>query len=148
MKVILKEDVKALGKKGDIKEVADGYARNVLFSKKLAVEATKNNIEQMAHEAKREKEREAKLLADAKELAKALDGIVVEINAKCGEAGKLFGSVTNKEVADAIEEKAGFEIDKRKIEIKDPIKTVGDHEVVFKIHPQVHQKVAIKITAI
>ena len=148
MKVILKEDVKALGKKGDIKEVADGYARNVLFAKKLAVEATKNNVALLAHEEKREKEREAGKLAEAKAVAKTLDSMIVELGAKCGDAGKLFGSVTNKEIADAIAEKAGMEIDKRKVELKEAIKTLGDYEVVLKLHPQVHQKVTVRIKAI
>ena len=148
MKIILKEDVKSLGKKGDVKEVADGYARNVLFAKKLAVEATKHNMEVLANEAKREKEREAEKLAEAKAIAETLQSIIVEIGAKCGDAGKLFGSITNKEIADVIAQKAGMEIDNRKVEIKEPIKTLGDYEVVLKLHPQVHQKVAVRIKAI
>jgi len=148
MKVILLADVKALGKKGEIKEVSDGYARNFLLNKKLAVEATVKNINHLEHENKVRAEKEAKALADAKELGAKLAKLVVEFPAKCGDGGKLFGSVTNKELADAIGAKVGAEIDKRKVEIKDPIKTLGDHEVLVKLHSQVHQSVKIKVVAL
>lgn len=148
MKVILLTDVKSLGKKGDIKEVAEGYARNFLFAKKLAVEANAKNINQLEHQNKKQAEREAQALADAKALAKKLAGVTVELKAKAGEGGRLFGSVTNKEVAEAIQAMSGCEIDKRKVEIKDTIKTVGEYQVEVKLHPQVHQKVTVKVSAI
>ena len=147
MKVILLEDVKSLGKRGDIKEVSDGYARNCLLNKKLAVEATTKNINHLEHENKVRAEKEAKALADAKELAVKLGQTTIELKAKAGDAGRLFGSITNKEVADAIAAQLGVDIDKRKIEIKDAIKVLGEYEVLVKLHSQVHQKVKVKVVA-
>ncbi len=148
MKVILIADVKSLGKKGDIKEVAEGYARNFLFTKKLAVEANTKNKNHLEHENKVRAEKEAQALANAKELAKKLETMVVEMQVKAGEAGRLFGSVTNKEVAEAIQTMAGCEIDKRKVEFKDTIKTLGDYQVMVKLHPEVHQTVTVRVKAI
>jgi large subunit ribosomal protein L9 len=147
MKVILLEDVKSLGKRGDIKEVSDGYARNCLLNKKLAVEATTKNINHLEHENKVRAEKEAKALADAKELGEKLAKTTIELKAKAGDAGRLFGSVTNKEVADAIAEQLGIQIDKRKIEIKEAIKVLGEYEVVVKLHAQVHKTVKLKVVS-
>ncbi|HIU10537.1 MAG TPA: 50S ribosomal protein L9 [Candidatus Avidehalobacter gallistercoris] len=147
MKVILLADVKALGKRGDVKQVADGYARNFLLNKKLAVEATPQNLKNLAHEQKKQADKAAADLAEAKRLAAEIDKITVEIPVKAGEGGRLFGSVTNKEVAEAISAKVGVEIDKRKVEIKDAIKNVGAAEALLKLHTEVHQKVKLNITA-
>ena len=107
----------------------------------------RQNINHLEHENKVRAEKEAKALADAKELGAKLAKLEVEFPAKCGDGGRLFGSVTNKELADAIGAKVGAEIDKRKVEIKDPIKTLGAHEVMVKLHSQVHQVVKIKVVA-
>ena len=147
MKVILLADVKALGKRGDVKQVADGYARNFLLNKKLAVEATPQNLKNLAHEQKKQADKAAADLAEAKRLAAEIDKITVEKPVKAGEGGRLFGSVTNKEVAEAISAKVGVEIDKRKVEIKDAIKNVGAAEALLKLHTEVHQKVKLNITA-
>lgn len=147
MKVILLQDVKALGKRGDIKDVADGYGRNFLIGKKLAVEATPQNLKNLAIEQKKQADKAAADLAEAKRLAAELAKLEIAMPVKAGEGGKLFGSVTNKEVADAISAKVGVEIDKRKVEIKDPIKSLGVAEVMVKLHSEVHQKVRINIIA-
>lgn len=148
MKVILVDDVKSLGKRGDVKEVSDGYARNFLFKKKLAVEANKQNMNQLAHENKKKAEKAAQDLADAKELAARLEKITVELKVKTGGGEKLFGSVTNKEIADAINAQLNVAVDKRKVEIKDQIKTLGTYTVVAKLHPQVHQEVKVSVVAL
>ena len=147
MKVILLADVKALGKRGEVKQVADGYARNFLLNKKLALEATPQNLKNLAHEQQKQADKAAAELAEAKRLAAEIAKITVEIPVKAGEGGRLFGSVTNKEVADAISAKLGVEIDKRKVEIKDAIKNEGAAEALLKLHTEVHQKVKLNITA-
>lgn len=148
MKVILLQDVKSQGKAGDIKEVADGYARNFLLNKKLALEATPQNLKHLAAQKQKQAEKAAAELAAAKELAAKIAGLTVEIKVKTGEAGRLFGSVTNKEVAEAISAMTGLELDKRKVEIKEPIKNLGEAEALLKLHPEVHQKVKLAIQAL
>lgn len=145
MKVILLQDVKSLGKRGEIKDVADGYGRNFLIGKKLACEATPQNLKNLAIEQKKQADKAAAELAEAKRLAAELSKLEIALSVKAGEGGKLFGSVTNKEVADAISAKLGVDIDKRKVEIKDPIKSLGAAEVMVKLHGEVHQKVSINI---
>lgn len=147
MKVILLQDVKALGKKGEIKDVADGYGRNFLIGKKLACEATTQNLKNLEIEQKKQADKAAADLAEAKRLAGELAKLEIAIPVKSGEGGRLFGSVTNKEVADAISAKLGVDIDKRKVEIKDAIKALGVAEVMVKLHSEVHQKVKINIVA-
>ncbi len=145
MKVILLQDVKAQGKKGAIKEVAEGYARNFLFPKKLAVEATPANLKALEKQNAQIAAEEAARLADAKALAAKLKALHLELPAKCGDAGRLFGSITNSEVAEAISAQLGVELDRRKVEVKDTVKTVGDYEVTVKLHPEVHQTVILKV---
>lgn len=147
MKVILLEDVKALGKRGEVKQVADGYARNFLLNRKLALEATPQNLKNLAHEQKKQADKAAAELAEAKRLAAEVAKITVDIPVKAGEAGRLFGSVTNKEVADAISARLGLELDKRKVEIKEPIKNLGEAEAVLKLYAGVNQKVKLNIVA-
>lgn len=147
MKVILLADVKALGRRGEVKQVADGYARNFLLNKKLALEATPQNLKNLAHEQQKQADKAAADLAEARRLAAEIAKMTVEIPVKAGEGGRLFGSVTNKEVAEAISAKLGVEIDKRKVEIKDAIKNVGTAEALLKLHTEVHQKVKLNITA-
>lgn len=147
MKVILLQDVKALGRKGEIKDVADGYGRNFLIGKKLACEATPQNLKNLAIEQKKQADKAAAELAEARRLAAELAKLQIDMPVKAGEGGKLFGSVTNKELAEAISAKVGAEIDKRKVEIKDPIKALGVAEVTVKLHSEVHQKVKVNIIA-
>lgn len=145
MKVILLEDIKGVGKKGQLLDASDGHARNYLIPRKLAVEATKANMNQL--EAKRrsdEKKRRDDLIA-AQELQKLLETKSIKISVKSGESGKLFGSVTNKEIAQAFEEQTEFKIDRKKILLEDPIKTKGVHSVSLKLHPEVTAKLTIEI---
>lgn len=148
MKVILLQDVKALGKKGEIKEVADGYARNVLFAKKLAMEANKSNMNIYETGQRKQAEKAAQELADAQALAEQLKKLDVTLSVKAGEGGRLFGAVTNKEVADAISTLVGQEIDKRKVELKDVLKIIGTHTVMVKLHAKVHVEIPVRLIAL
>ena len=144
MKVILLKDVKALGKKGDVKEVADGYARNFLFAKELAIPASAGNINMRNHELKLEQEREAKRLAKAKEQAAALDDKTITVFAKCGDAGRLFGSVTTADLAAALEA-MGQKIEKKKIELPEQMKTLGKYPAILKLYPNVQAKITVEV---
>lgn len=145
MKVILTQEVKSLGSKGAVVQVAEGYARNFLFPRALAVEASKGNMAMLEHEHTLEQTRKDKELQRAKEIAQKLQDGAVTITAKSGEGGRLFGSVTNKEVAEEISRQFGLEVDKRKVEITEPIKTVGSFEAVLKLHAKVQVKIKIKV---
>jgi len=148
MKVILQADVKGTGKKGQILEVADGYARNFLFPKKLAIEATTGNIQDISHKKALEDRRKVKEKEDAVQLGNKLNALQIEVKTKTGEGGRLFGSVTSKEIADALKKQHGIEIDKRKLDIKEPIKALGGYEVHVKIHPEVMAKLQVHVSAI
>ncbi len=145
MKVILLQDVKSIGKKGELINASEGYAKNFLFPRKLAVEATKSNLNDFALKKKSEEKRKQEELEKAQAIADALKDQVVIIKVKTGGNGKLFGSVTNKEVADAIVEQTKQDIDKKKVSIGDPIKMVGERTATIKLHPKVVAEVSIKI---
>ncbi|HEX6504525.1 MAG TPA: 50S ribosomal protein L9 [Terriglobales bacterium] len=149
MEVILKEDVAKLGSRGDVVKVAEGYGRNFLLPKKLAIEATKGNkavIEQMKAAALR---RSAKEKAQAEQLAKQFDGVSVSFQRRSGEHDQLFGSVTAGDIADALAKK-GFSLDRRKVQLHEPLKTLGEFTVPVKLHRDVstHLKVVIEKEAI
>ncbi len=146
MKVILLEDVKGTGKKGQIVNASDGYANNFLFPKKLAVAATNDNLNSIKLQKKAEEKRKAEELAAAKELAEKLTNKDIKISVKTGDNGKLFGSVTNKEIAAAIEQQTGLVIDKKKIVLNDQIKMVGTRHVNIKLHPEVTAEVKVIIS--
>lgn len=146
MKVILLEDVKGTGKKGQIVNASDGYANNFLFPKKLAVAATNDNLNSIKLQKKAEEKRKAEELAAAKELAEKLTKKDIKISVKTGDNGKLFGSVTNKEIAAAIEQQTGLVIDKKKIVLNDQIKMVGTRHVNIKLHPEVTAEVKVIIS--
>ena len=137
MKVILLEDVKGSGKKGQAVNVAEGYARNFLIPRKLAIEATLANMQELERKKLRQEEKRADDLARAKELAEQLKGLRIEVPAKTGGGQKLFGAVTNKDIGDAIERRYGLAVDRRKIEIKGNIRTIGEHEVIIRLHADV-----------
>lgn len=145
MKVILIEDVKSLGKKGEIVNVSDGYARNMLFPKKLGVEANAKNINdlklQKAHEDKVAQE----VLAEAKALAEEISKKEVTVSIKVGEGGKTFGSVSSKEIAEAAKSQIGLELDKKKIQLPSPIKTLGVTMVPIKLHSKVTAELKVKV---
>jgi len=146
VKVILQADVKGTGKKGQLLEVADGYARNFLLPKKLALEATAGNVKDIEQKKEWENKRKEKEKEAARELADKLSALRVEIKTKSGESGRLFGSVTNKEIADALKQQHGFDLDKRKIEIKEPIKSLGDHEVQIKLLPNISATLKVLVS--
>jgi large subunit ribosomal protein L9 len=147
MKVILQADVKGTGKKGQVFEVADGYARNFLFPKKLAIEATAGNLQDVTHKKAVEERRKLKEKEDAIELGSKLNALKVEVRTKTGEGGRLFGSVTSKEIADVLKKQHGIEIDKRKLELKESIKALGSYEVNVKLHPNVTAKLQVYVAA-
>lgn len=145
MKVILLQDVKALGKKDDICEVADGYAKNGLINKKLAVEATPKALNDLKLKKANNDKVAAENLAAAKELSEKIKGKVVVVKIKCGEGGKTFGSITGKEIAEEAKKQYGFDIDKKKIVLKDPIKELGSYDVTYKVHPEVSAVLSVKV---
>ena len=148
MKVILLEDVKKLGKKGEIIEVSDGYARNYLLPQKLAIPATNTNINTVSQQKASEERKQKRMLEEAQMLAAQMSKLEVTIGVKSGEGGKLFGSVTGKDIADALKQQHSVDIDKRKVDVKDAIKSVGTYPVSIKIHPEVSTKIQVHITAI
>lgn len=129
MKVVLLKDVKGSGKRDDIISVSDGYARNFLFPQKLAAEATPGVLKEIQKKRAAQDAREAELLKQAQDKASSLKDRVIELEVKCGEKGRLYGSVTSAEVADALEKQHHVSVDKRKIDIGDPIREVGDREI-------------------
>ena len=145
MKVILLQDVKGKGKKGQMLEVSDGYARNFMLPKKLAIEATADAINTMRMNDKATQERIAKEKAEALELSKKLREMTLVVTAKGGGAGRLFGSVTNQEIADSLKAKAGITLDKRKIVIADPIKNIGTYTVTCKLGYEINAPLTVKI---
>ena len=148
MKVILLQDVKGKGKKGQMLEVSDGYARNFMLPKKLAVEATADAINTMRMNDKAAAEKAAKERAEALEISKKLREMTLVVTAKGGGAGKLFGSVTNQEIADALKEKSGIALDKRKIVLSDSIKNVGTYTVQCKLGYEITAPLTVKIEEI
>ena len=145
MKVILLEDVKSLGKKGDIVNVSDGYARNAILPKKLGIEATSKNLNDLKLQTQHADKVAAENLANAKELAKTVEQQKVVIKIKAGEGGKIFGSVSTKEIAQATKEQTGLELDKKKMHLPDGIKALGTYEVPVKLHPQVTAKLTVQV---
>ncbi len=145
MKVILLQDVKGKGKKGQLLEVSDGYARNFMLPKKMAIEATPDAINTMKMNDKATQERIAREKAEAMAVAKQLRELTLVVTAKGGGAGRLFGSVTNQEIADALAKKAGIKLDKRKITISDPIKNVGTYTVQCKLGYEITAPLTVKI---
>lgn len=137
MKVILLEDVKSVGKKGDMVELKDGYAKNFIIPKKLGVEATGANMNTLKLQKQNEEKIAKEQLEAAQALAAELEKMTVRTEIKGGEGGKTFGSVSSKEIAKAVGDQYGREIDRKKIQLKEAIKTAGTHEVTVKLHPKV-----------
>ncbi len=148
MKVIFLQDVKGKGKKGQMAEISDGYARNYLLPKKLAMEATPDAINTMRMNDKAAAEKAAKERAEALEISRKLREMTVVVTAKGGGAGKLFGSVTSQEIADALKAKSGIVIDKRKIVLSDSIKNVGTYTVQCKLGYEITAPLTVKIEEI
>lgn len=145
--MILKQDIRALGKKGDIKEVADGYARNYLFPKNLAIEASSGNLKILADQKEMTAQKELREMEEAKELAGRLNGLEISFKVKTGEGGRLFGSITGKDLADQIFQKTKIELDKRKLELGDTIKNIGKHQVKVHLYKGVSAEVQVNVVA-
>ena len=145
MEIVLLEDVKALGKKGQVVKVNDGYARNFILPKKLGVEATAKNLNDLKLQKANEAKIAAEQLAAAKELGEKLEKATVTLAIKAGEGGRAFGSVSSKEIGKAIQEQLGLEVDKKNIVLNDPIKSIGSFEVPVKLHKDVTAKLAVKV---
>ena len=137
MKIILLQDVKSLGKKGDLVEVSDGYARNMILPKKLGIEATKKNINDLKLKHRHLEKKAQESLDEAKAFAKELGQKQIEIKVQTGTSGKIFGSVSTKEIATAAKEQLNLELDKKKFQLPESLNTIGVHEVNVKLHPQV-----------
>ncbi len=147
MKVVLLKDVKGQGKRDDIINVSDGYARNFLFPQKLAMEATTGAMKEIQLKRAAQDAREAEALRQAQEKADGLKGKVIELKVKCGDKGRLYGSVTSAEVADALEKQHGVKVDKRKLDLGEPIKEVGEREISVWLYTGVTTKMKLNITA-
>lgn len=146
MKIILLQDEKKLGKKGDIIEASDGYARNYILPKKIGVEATSKNLNDLKLQKANSEKIAQEQLDAARALAKDLEPRQVVVKIKAGEGGKTFGSVSSKEIAAALKEQHGIELDKKKIQLSESLKSFGNYEVSVKLHPQVIGKFTVKVT--
>lgn len=145
MEIVLLEDVKTLGKKGQVVKVNEGYARNFILHKKLGVEATSKNLNDLKLKKANEEKIAAQQLAAARELGDKLEKASVTLAIKAGDNGKAFGSVSSKEIAKAIEDQLSLDIDKKKLVLPEPLKTFGTHEVPVKLHKDVTAKLAVKV---
>ena len=145
MIVILKRDVKGTGKAGDVVKVSDGFARNMLLPKGLAEEATKNNVHSLEKAKAKREEEEARAKAEAEKQAEEMKKMRVTIVTKAGEGGKLFGSITTKDIAEAMKEQLGISVDKRKIVLDQPIKEIGVSRVKVKIYPEITGTITVEV---
>lgn len=145
MKVILKKPVKGLGEAGAVVEVNDGYGRNFLLPKGLAVEATPGNLNQREQARRRAEEQAARALAAARAAAQRIDGREVRIAVRSGQGGRLFGAVTAQAITAAVRDQLGTQVDKRRVELLDPIKQTGRHRVVVRLHPQVEASLIVQV---
>ena len=147
MKVMFVKEVAGTARAGEVKEVAPGYARNYLLPNRLAIAADDRLVEQLRQREEAARRRAEKALHDARELSARLRKLTVTIYAKTGEAGRLFGSVTNADIAQQLRREAGVEIDKRKITVEPPIKSLGPHEVEIELHPEVTETLRVVVAA-
>lgn len=146
MKIILLQDVKSLGKKGEIVNVNDGYARNFILPKKLGLEATGKNMNDLKLQKANEEKIAQQIWDEAKELGQKLEAGKIQLAIKIGEGGRAFGSVSSKEISVAVKDQLGYDIDKKKIQLKDAIKTLGTHTVPLKLHPKVTAELKVIVT--
>ncbi len=144
--VILREDIKTLGRAGEMVRVKPGYARNYLLPKGLAYEATEGNKKRIAAETKARAGRDQAERADAQRFATTLNEVTLPLSGKAGEEGKLFGSITSQDIAEALA-RAGHTVDRRRIELEHPIRTVGQHTVTIRLHPEVHAELRVSVVA-
>ena len=147
MRVLFLKEVTGTAQAGDVKEVSPGYARNFLFPKHLAVVADDRVVEQIRKREEAARRREEKELSDARDVAQRLRKLTVTVYAKTGEGGRLFGSITNSDVAQQLKREAGIDVDKRKIEIDQPIKSLGPHEVRVELHSEITETLKVVVAA-
>ena len=147
MKVVLREDVETLGRKGDLLEVADGYARNYLVPRGLAIVATKGVVQQATAMRRNRQQRDARDREGAQEVATKLSASPIEVKARAGEGGKLFGSITAADIVAAVAEQRGVELDRRKVTLAEPLKALGPAEVPVQLHPEVTVALVIEVVA-
>lgn len=145
MKVILLQDVKGTGKKGEVKEVAEGYARNFLFPRKLAQPATQGNLNTLKEKQRLENQKKEEELKNAKELAAKLEKLTITLRAKAGEGGKIFGSITSKQIGQELKKQHQIQVDKKKILLEGPIRTLGVTKVPVKLHPDVTAVLSVHV---
>lgn len=145
MKIVLLQDVKKLGKKGEIVDVSDGYARNFILAKKLGKEATSQAINDVKMKNASEARHKAEELAAAKELGAKIKDMSVTVKMKAGEGGRTFGSISTKEIVKAAKDQLGLDVDKKKLQLKEPIKSLGTHIVTLKLHPKVTSELTVKV---
>jgi large subunit ribosomal protein L9 len=146
VKVILLQDVKSLGKKGQIVNVSDGYARNYVLPKKVGIEATDKNKNELKLQKQHEDKIAAEKLQEAKDLAAKLDKMTIEVRMRAGEGDRVFGSVSSKEIAEAAKKQLNIELDKKKIQVDEPIKGFGTYEVPIRLHTEVTGKLHVNVT--
>jgi len=146
IEVILREDVKTLGRAGEMVRVKPGYARNYLLPQGLAFEATEGNKKRIAAESRARESRNQAERGEAQRIADTLGSVKLNLTGKAGEEGKLFGSITSQDIADALA-REGHTVDKRRIELEHPIKTVGEHAVTVRLHPEVHAELRVSVAA-
>lgn len=146
MKVILKQDIKGVGKKGEVINASDGYARNYLLPRELAYEANEGNMAALKEKKESEKFRKDNESQSARELAKKLTGLSVKFDVKAGENGRLFGSITSKDIAEEIKKQHGFDVDKKKLVLDEPIKAAGVYNIEVKVYPEISAKLKVVVT--
>lgn len=146
MKVILLKDVKGQGVKGDVVNVSIGYARNFLLKNNLAEEATKGNLQALKAKNRKSEEAEQKIKDEAEQLKRDLENITVEIKAKAGERGRLFGSITNKQIATALQKDHGYKVDRRKVELDQPIRALGHTTIPVRLHKDVTGTIKVHVS--
>lgn len=145
MEIILLQDVKTLGKKGEIVNVNDGYARNFILPKKLGIEASNKNINDLKLKKANEEKKQKEMFEEAKALSERIQKSVVEVKIKAGEGGRTFGAISSKEISKAIAEQLSLDLDKKKLQLPEPIKTIGTHTVLIKLHKDVTAELKVKV---
>lgn len=148
MQVVLLQDVAKLGKKGDIVNVSEGYARNFLYPKNLASPASQGKLKEIHTQRQTQAAKKQKEEEQAKELAGKINNLTVVLQAKVGDAGRLFGAISSKDIADGLKAQHGHDIDKKKIVLKEPIKTLGTHKIIIKIHPVAQAEINVEVAAV
>ncbi|PRZ16592.1 LSU ribosomal protein L9P [Laceyella sediminis] len=145
MKVILQQDVKGTGKKGEVKEVSEGYARNFLIPRKLAIPATDGNMNTLKEQKRLEEKRKEAELKEAQELGQRIDSLTVKLSTKTGQGGRVFGSITSKQISQALKQQHQLQIDKKKILLDEPIRALGVTKVPVKLHPKVSAILSVQV---